>query len=706
MNLRRLGVVLAVAAVATAAARVLTAWSIPRKLFEPVEERLLDWRVRSVPPPAAQDSRIALVLFDSATVDGWPYLMPFPRAALAELIDVVAASGAKAIALDVYLDRRYPALNAMDGGDEKLRESIRRAGNVILAAPTVQRDGQRVFLPPDPYFAEVAAGVGVADLPTPYETIRDWTVATDAGGRLRPGLALSVWARAHGRNADTLVKRAIATGAIDVPTMPEALRRLPSRNSARPVPLLFRGLPSRPGREDGAFPAFSGGMIRDLGAFTPPELFRDRIVLMGSGFHEEEKFRSPFYDANYPGEEGRPAGWTYGVEVHANALDNLLTGRFPWPAPAWLVTLLVGLCAFLVAAATFRKGTWWGGATAVAVLLASTVASFVAFGTWLVVFPIVTTALATVFAFLGSTSYVSIVEGAEKRAIRGAFSKYVSPAVVAELVADPSRLKLGGEKRHITVLFSDLAGFTSLAETVEPEELLQVLNRYLDAMTRIVITEGGTLDKYIGDAVMALYGAPASLEDHALRACRTALRMQRRLEELNRAWVAEGWRPLSMRVGINSGRPVVGNIGGNDQINYTALGDAVNLAARLEPACKTYGVGIMISGETRAAAGDAVVTRELEVLAVYGKAEPVAVYELVAMAGDDLGGRGELLAQYERGLAAYRARDWDLARAYFRAAAEIDPADAPTLLYLDRCERCLECPPPAEWSYVERRQIK
>jgi adenylate cyclase len=315
--------------------------------------------------------------------------------------------------------------------------------------------------------------------------------------------------------------------------------------------------------------------------------------------------------------------------------------------------------------------------------------------------------IAAILSFMSSAAYVSIVEGQEKRMIRGAFSKYVPPGVVDELVADPSKLRLGGEKRTISMLFSDVQGFTSMSEVLAPETLLTVLNEYLDEMSDIVFNEGGTLDKYIGDAVMSLYGAPTALPDHALHACRTALLMQRRLGELNARWRSEGreWGDLHIRIGVNTGSPVVGNIGGERRFDYTALGDSVNLAARLEPACKTYGLRIMIADETRRQAGDAIIVRELDFLAVYGKAEPVAVYELVGLKGDEIED-SELYDLYNRGLQAHRSRDFEMALQYWNAALELKPDDGPSKLYKERSEEYLHSPPPADWDFVERRSVK
>jgi adenylate cyclase len=362
-----------------------------------------------------------------------------------------------------------------------------------------------------------------------------------------------------------------------------------------------------------------------------------------------------------------------------------------------------------VAWVVFRRGAKWGAFAGLLLIGLEIIVAWVLFDRSQVVVPIISPALAVIFSFLGSTSYVSIVEGREKRMIRGAVGKYVAAAVVDELMADPARLKLGGDRRHISILFSDLAGFTSMSETLDPEKLVAVLNRYLDEMSDIVIDEKGTVDKFIGDAIMALYGAPNALPQHAVHACRTAVRMQERLADLNRSWneADPNWPWLKVRIGVNTGKPVVGNIGGSERFDYTALGDSVNLAARLEPACKVYGVGIMIAEQTREEAGDAIVVRELDLLAVYGKKEPIRVFEVLAMAGSDLGpSKREALEQYEKGLQLFRQRDFELALQYFRAALESDPTDGPAALYMERCEEYTVSPPPADWDFVERRQVK
>ena len=717
-----------IALAATLVAYGLTHIQFFDPIFGQAEERTLDWRQRSAAiAPPRDSSEVRLILLDEVSAESAPYMSPFPRNVLAGTIEVASAFGASAIGLDVFLQKRYPNLNPV-GSDERLRNAIEKAGNVILAAPLVQTDSGWITRRPDPYFADVAAGIGYAEIPTAFDVVQEATLYTrtiDEG--FVPGFALAIYAQSRGMDMDSLMASIEEKGTLELPGLPEEYGRFDEDVAVQNMRIRFAGPPSRPAREmvgdegssgtgaeadGGAFLAFASEAVQaleDIVAIDPSLVsdffgFRDNIAMVGSGFHAEEKFKTPFYlekDA-----AGKIYGWTFGTEIHANAVHNLISGVHLKPLSTGRTLFLFAIMAGLVALAAFGRGVTWGAVTGLGLFIVEIVTAWIAFGEAQVHVPVVGPAMSAGFAFLGSVSYISIVEGREKRFIRGALSKYLSPVVVDELVADPSRLKLGGEKRHLSILFSDLAGFTSLSESMEPEALVGLLNEYLDDMADIVMSEGGTLDKYIGDAIMALYGAPTSLPDHAARACRTALRMQRRLEQLNRHWLETGRPELGMRIGVNTGWPVVGNIGGDKRFDYTALGDAVNLAARLEPACKTYGVDIMISAVTREAAGNAIIARELELLAVKGKEEAVPVYELVALAGEELGEKGEVIEQFERGLAAYRNRDFELAIQYFQAAGEIDPTDGPSLLYLERCRNYIVDPPPAEWDGVERRQVK
>jgi adenylate cyclase len=243
------------------------------------------------------------------------------------------------------------------------------------------------------------------------------------------------------------------------------------------------------------------------------------------------------------------------------------------------------------------------------------------------------------------------------------------------------------------VLFSDIRGFTSLSETLSPEDLVLVLNEYLNPMTRMVLEEKGTLDKYIGDAVMALYNAPLDVAGHAGHACRTALKMVLHLGDLNRSFTARGIKTIDIGIGINTGDAVVGNMGSAVRFDYTAIGDNVNLASRLEGLNKMYGTHIIVSESTKELAGSEFKFRELDLVAVKGKQKPILVYELMTA------GNGELAGEFEEALRMYRGREFSAALQIFDSLA-VQKQDKASQLYVERCREFLICPPPVEWDGV------
>jgi adenylate cyclase len=706
--------------------------------------RTLDWRQASTvesrqPCEGCRPSDVTIVFFDEESVAGWDWEQPFPRGHIASVIDAVAQAGARTIGLDVWLAEQEPGLNAIDGGDDLLRDAMERAGNVILVGPVEQTDSGPRIGPPHPFFADVAAGVGTAELPTAFETVREATLAFRTAGGLQPSFALSLYAHAKGLDLDSLLVEARRSGRLALPGLPAGEGLVPARwweggvsesDLLIPFPIRFIGPPSSPNADDpaGAFPAVASSLVEDVALFVP-ELFQDKIVLVGSGFHDSDKFRTLFFEEKAPPEWSRSGevqtyGWMYGVEVHANALQDMLDEEYIRPWPVWAEVALILLLAGLTGATVFWKGATWGGVATVGAVGALAVAAFwiwagriygpgvvlATFDTRFVWLPFVTPSLAGLLSYVGSVAYVSVVEGKEKRFIKSAFGKYVSPEVVAEIADRPELLQLGGQKRPLTILFSDLAGFTTLSERMDPQDLLARLNDYLSDMTQIVMDEKGTLDKYIGDAIMAFWNAPKDLPDHGTRGLRAAVLMQRKMNDLNAKWRAADpeHEELVVRIGVNTGTVVVGNVGGADRFDYSAIGDAVNLAARLEPANKSYDTLIMAAQfALDAADAKAFRYRELDLIAVKGKVEPVKVYEILEMAGVALPeAREGALRHYEVGLKAYKSRDWKGAAAAFQAALASDPTDGPSRVYLERSTEWMASPPAPDWDFVVRRTQK
>ena len=302
----------------------------------------------------------------------------------------------------------------------------------------------------------------------------------------------------------------------------------------------------------------------------------------------------------------------------------------------------------------------------------------------------------------------SAAERRNKRFVQEALGRYTSPALVEELTEHPEHLSLEwGEVRDMSVYFSDIAGFTSISEGLDPKQLVALLNEYLTSMTDIVLEHDGVVDKYIGDAIMAFWGAPIADRDHARKAVRCALAMRKKCDELRESWAGKYGEQVFARAGVNSGEAVVGNMGSAHKFNYTVMGDMVNLAARLEGANKPYGSYLMISEYTLSRIGDdCVAVRELDYLAVKGKEQPVRVYEVLDLPEELEPALARAAAAFADGLVRYRERDFEGAIAEFERALEERPDDGPSKVYIDRCRELIDEPPPEDWDGVWRLKSK
>ncbi|MBT5469501.1 MAG: CHASE2 domain-containing protein [Nitrospina sp.] len=398
-----------------------------------------------------------------------------------------------------------------------------------------------------------------------------------------------------------------------------------------------------------------------------------------------------------------PYGTLYpGVEVHANVIENLIQQDFI-VQPTWLKVLdflmifvsgiLLGLISIYFKAYAMAGMVLLG----VGGYLGVDYYLFTEKGLWInTVYPVFT----QIFVYSGITLFKFGFEEREKRFIRGAFSQYLAPAVVDQLVDNPNLLKLGGERKELTAFFSDVAGFSTISENLEPEELVDLLNHYLTEMTDIIMKYEGTVDKFEGDAIIAFFGAPIPHEDHARRTCLVALEMQHRLAELREGWKKEGKHELFMRIGINTGAMVVGNMGSKSRMDYTMMGDSVNLAARLEGVNKQYRTYTMISQFTYEQVKDDIEVRELDLIRVVGKNEPVRIFEVLAEKGKLSAEFKEKLPVFNEGLDHYRNRRWEEGIQCFEKVLAMDEDDGPSLTYFERCITFQGQPPPDEWDGV------
>jgi adenylate cyclase len=301
--------------------------------------------------------------------------------------------------------------------------------------------------------------------------------------------------------------------------------------------------------------------------------------------------------------------------------------------------------------------------------------------------------LALFLVFVVLIAYKYMTEEKDRAFVKSAFEKYVSPDLVGDILKDPKKLNLGGERREMTVMFSDVRGFTTLSEAMTASELGKFMNEYLSPMTDVIQENKGTIDKYIGDAIMALFGAPVKYEGHAKCAAMAGLKMLEKLEELKIGWAARGLPPIEVGIGLNTGDMSVGNMGSTRIFSYTVMGDAVNLASRLESLTKEYGVRFMVSEFTRAHLDEAFALRELDRVKVKGKTKPVTIFEVM--------GHGEatekrLLAQkFEAALALYYSQHFPEAQALFAQLADTDTTSG---IYVRRCELWRESPPASDWD--------
>jgi adenylate cyclase len=389
------------------------------------------------------------------------------------------------------------------------------------------------------------------------------------------------------------------------------------------------------------------------------------------------------------------------VGLHVNAANTILKRQFIHETSDVLIFFIALVCALPVAYLASRLHPIVGlafGALLTTVYLQIADIAFNRFGIWLPTMQLVTTVIST---YLAVVLHNVLREQQTRRKVQGAFSTYVTPSIVQQVLRDPGMLRLGGQRRTMTVFFSDVAGFTTISERSTPEELVAILNQYFDAMTGIIFRHEGTLDKYEGDGMMAFWNAPADQKDHAYRACCAAIDCVKCLKTtLFPKWQAEGKPLLSTRIGINTGSMAVGNMGSSTRMAYTVIGDAVNLAARLESANKEYGTHIMTSEFTLDLVKDRIAVRELDLLAVKGKVKPVRVYEVLDRAEELTPDAKKLLEDYNAALDHYHGRRWPEAVESFGVLAERYRDDGPCKTYLTRCRKYLASPPPPDWNGV------
>lgn len=418
--------------------------------------------------------------------------------------------------------------------------------------------------------------------------------------------------------------------------------------------------------------------------------FEKRIVLIGA--------TSPDMHDDYfvPTSKGKAMA---GVEIHANTIQQLITKDYLQNISTWLNIIIIFLVALFVAVLLYRFNIIISSLLIIAGLFGYIYLGIVLFDRFNLIVNFIYPVLSALVTYICVVLYYYFFEKKAKQQVLGAFSKYVSPVLVEEIVKDPSKLKLGGVRREITVMFSDIRGFTTMSERMSAERLVNLLNEYLTEMTNIILKNRGLVDKYMGDAIMAFWNAPLDEKEHAELACLTALDMNKRLIELRRHWESHGVPLLRIGIGLNTGEAVIGNMGSYDRFDYTAMGDTVNLGSRLEGLTKEYGVSIIIAESTYEKVRNLFVCRELDLVTVKGKREPVKIYELVGKKEDVSQDKLMFIAVFDDAVALYRKQRWKDAVKMFEKAHDIEKDHACTV-FMERCRYFERNSPGKGWGMV------
>jgi len=657
------------------------------RLAARIENQLFDvfmgWTARSDRWP---DEIVVVVIDDKALQafgkQGWRW--PWPRAAHAAAVAYLRQAGAKAVIFDVLFSEESE--DAMQ--DDRFASYLKAAGNVWLAGE-IHTDGPSAE-PIAPLKNAVGSHIGFVNIEKDHDgAVRRYFLNDRWKHSNQKPLALALREMVkmpfpeQDRNQDSILLR-----------WHVSLDELAQRNRAYSAESVVR---------QGLKIVDSAAATHGLDELDPSQLakwlshvevskearetFGGKIVFIGcSGTGTFDAMATPL------------AAHEPGVMAHATALANLTRGNYLLEAHSFLTWVMRLAILMVVPWICVRvRRVLLQAVLTVAVLLSMAGISLVSFqfGFW---FPPLLAVLGGLFSFTGITTYNYFVEGKQKRWLKQLFSDFVSPDVLAELQQSPQGLNLKGERRNGTVLFCDLVGFTTLAATTTPEQFIDAINHYLSEASKVLLAHEAYIDKFIGDAVMAVFGVPKPRTDHALKACFAALDLQKMMDELNKGLGHQHNLKLSLRVGVNSGEMAAGEMGYARKRNYSVLGDTVNLASRLEGANKWFHTRIMIGPQTWEQAKEGVETRFLDLLRVKGEMRAFPVYELLGRKGSLSGQQQQLLKTYEQGIEHYRQRRWKEAVACFDQVLTMDKEDGPGQTYRERCEHYRRQPPAADWD--------
>ena len=668
-------------------------------------------RLEATHSPAPEE--IVLVVVDQGSLKAaeqqgihWPW----PRQMYAPIVEFCTLSGARAIAFDVVFTE--PSVYGVED-DTLLAEALKEHGHAFLpialsrenrpqpswegplidriALPLENPSGQPTSPyvssePPIQILAESCYGLGNVSIPpAPDGIYRSLPLAFPYRGSWIPSLGMAVFKHLSANDPVMMQKDGLQMKGVHIPLDDHGNFLLSFYGGTRDFPRFsaFNVIQSFLALQEGRQPVY------------PRETFQGKIVFVG------------FTAVGLFDLKPTPiSSVTPGTAVHATLAANLLHNDFRVRLSRLTSLVLAAALAVAMGITVMLVPGLWQLAL-VSVAYAAGLILFILLSFWQnrwVDGVLLVSSLALSFAITAAFSYAT--EGRQRRQIKQMFSHYMSDLLIQDLLKHPEKLRLGGEKRVLTVFFSDLSDFTTLSEKLDPEEVVILLNRYLTAMTDIILSGGGIIDKYEGDAIMAFWGAPLPQEDHASRACLAALDNQSRLAALRQEFTRMGLPPVYARIGINTGEMIIGNLGSSQRFDFTVIGDSVNLASRLEGAGKEYGTSIIISEDTYRQAQEHVEVRELDFLQVKGKEVPVRIYELLGRKGERDETEERKRELFAQGLAQYRDRRWSEAISFFQTLVDLAPNDGPGRTFLRRCHSFQKNPPGPGWDGVYRLTSK
>ncbi|MGE5503864.1 MAG: CHASE2 domain-containing protein [Actinomycetota bacterium] len=637
------------------------------------------------PKDMAPAKDIVLVNTDEAFFKAYKSF-PLRRTDIAAIVTNLKALGAKVIAVDMLMD--FPSSY---GEDPALAKALAEAGNTLLVAQAEFREGKfvRINYPTEQLDkASASAYTNISSASRLQTTLARLTVYPEITAQ-RHGWPFSVMAAAMYLDAEPkLEPGALRLGEVVVPL-----------DHGNHLPIDFPALPTgtRFLSQSGGISALEFLDISNLDENEREELalwVRDKIVVVG----DTSEVSHDWFDT--------PVGMVYGVEIIADTIGSILKGsplRAASPELSAAVLLLV--MAAMIALGTLMPSPLLRALAGLLMFVSYAALVSAAYVRAGAVLPMAYAMVAGTLSYLLIEYRYYMAERNQKQQIAKTFGQYIPSELVEEMNKSGQQVSVGGESREMTVLFSDVRGFTTISEGLAPQELTSLMNAFLSPMTRVIHNHRGTIDKYMGDAIMAFWGAPLHDPDHARHAVQGALMMEKTMHDLADDFIARGWKPIKVGIGLNTGVMNVGNMGSDFRLAYTVLGDAVNLGSRIESLTKQYGVSIMVSEYTRAAVPD-LIARELDQVRVKGKDQPVRLFQPLGFPGEVADAEIASIERHHAALALYRAQKWDEAEAAFKALAATDPDRMIYKVYLGRIEHFREEPPGADWDGVYTHKEK